>query len=155
MPERIRLARDGVVRSGALQHPMLDTQTRWGITILRAAVASVFVIHGLARTYLGTVGGFGEYLSGQGFPAGTALAWTLTIVEIVGGIALALGLVVRPLTIWFAVQIATGIAMIHGRAGWFVVGHGRNGAEYSVLIIACLIAVALTDTASYKPSLKR
>ena len=28
-------------------------------------------------------------------------------------------------------------------AGWFVVGLGRNGMEYSVLIIACLVAVLL------------
>ena len=128
---------------------------RWGVTMLRAAVASVFIIHGLARTMLGTVGGFGEYLSGSGFPAGAAIAWTVTIVEIVGGIALGLGLLVRPLTLWFGVQIATGIVMIHGPAGWFVVGHGRNGAEYSALIIACLVVVALTDTVSYRPALKR
>ena len=82
------------------------------------------------------------------------LAWTLTIVEIIGGLALALGLAVRPLTLWFGIQIATGIAMIHGRAGWFVVGHGRNGAEYSVLIIACLISVALTDGTSYRLRLR-
>jgi putative oxidoreductase len=129
---------------------MINDQTRWGVTILRAAVASVFVVHGLTRTIRGTVGGFGEYLSGSGFPAGTAIAWTLTLVEIAGGLALCLGLAVRPLTLWFGIQIATGIAMIHGRAGWFVVGAGRNGAEYSVLIIACLVAVALTDRASYK-----
>jgi putative oxidoreductase len=128
---------------------------RWGVTLLRAAVASVFVIHGLARTVLGTVGGFGEYLSGSGFPAGAAIAWTLTIVEIVGVAALGLGLLVRPLTLWFGLQIATGIAMIHGQAGWFVVGHGRNGAEYSALIIACLVAVALTDSISFKLALKR
>jgi putative oxidoreductase len=133
---------------------MLHDPARLGITILRSAVASVFVVHGLARTVLGTVGGFGEYLSGQGFPAGPVLAWTLTIVEIIGGLALALGLAVRPLTLWFGIQIATGIAMIHGRAGWFVVGHGRNGAEYSVLIIACLISVALTDGTSYRLRLR-
>jgi putative oxidoreductase len=129
---------------------MADTGTRWGVTILRAAVASVFVIHGLARSINGTVGGFGEYLSGSGLPAGPAIAWTLTIVEIAGGLALALGLLVRPLALWFGVQIAAGIAMIHGKAGWFVVGAGRNGAEYSVLIIVCLVAVALSDSASYR-----
>jgi putative oxidoreductase len=26
--------------------------------------------------------------------------------------------------------------------GWFVVGLGRNGMEYSVLLIVCLLAVA-------------
>jgi putative oxidoreductase len=124
--------------------------TRAGVTFLRAAVASVFVIHGVTRTFLGTVDDFGGFLSSSGIPAGVAMAWVITVVEIVGGVVLALGLAVRPLALWFGVQIAVGIAMVHGREGWFVVGAGRNGVEYSVLIVACLLVVALTDSVSYK-----
>jgi putative oxidoreductase len=125
-------------------------QARTGITLLRVAAASVFVIHGAARAALGIVDDFGGYLSSSGFPAGTAVAWAITLVEILGGLLLALGLFVRPLVLWFAVQIAAGVVMIHGRVGWFVVGAGRNGAEYSALILACLLAVALTDSLAYK-----
>ncbi len=130
---------------------MPNGQTRLGVTVLRCAVASVFVVHGVTRLVLGTVGDFGGFLTGSGFPAGVVIAWVLTVVEVVGGVALAGGLFVRPLASWFGVEILAGIAMVHGRAGWFVVGAGRNGAEYSALIIACLIVVALTDAASFKP----
>ena len=34
--------------------------------------------------------------------------------------------------------------------GWFVVGAGRNGMEYSVLIVACLAAVFLADRAALR-----
>ena len=34
-----------------------------------------------------------------------------------------------------------GIVLVHAPAGWFVVGLGRNGMEYSVLLIACLLLV--------------
>ncbi len=34
-----------------------------------------------------------------------------------------------------------GIVLVHAPAGWFVVGHGRNGMEYSVLLIAALLCV--------------
>jgi putative oxidoreductase len=128
----------------------MSNRTSWGVTLLRIAVASVFVVHGLTRCANGTVGGFGEYLSASGFPAGTALAWTLTLVEILGGLALAAGVLVLPLCGWFGAQILTGILMIHGRAGWFVVGAGRNGAEYSVLILACLAATALADPIAHR-----
>ena len=37
--------------------------------------------------------------------------------------------------------LTAGIAMVHAREGWFVVGGGRNGVEYSVLLIACLAAL--------------
>jgi putative oxidoreductase len=129
--------------------------TGWGITLLRVAVASVFVIHGAARARLGIVDDFGGFLTASGFPAGVAIAWILTIVEIAGGLALAAGLLVRPLTAWFGAQILTGIAMIHGKVGWFTVGAGRNGAEYSVLILVCLLVVALTDPLSMKPRILR
>jgi putative oxidoreductase len=43
----------------------------------------------------------------------------------------------------FGFVVAAGIAMVHARAGWFVVGAGGNGAEYSVLLIVCLLCVGL------------
>jgi putative oxidoreductase len=133
---------------------MADGRTRLGVTVLRVAVASVFVIHGVARTLLGGVDDFGAFLSGSGLPAGPGIAWTLTLVEIAGGLALAAGLAVRPLALWFGAQIAAGILMVHAKAGWFVVGAGRNGTEYSALILACLLVAALTDAASYRLQLR-
>ena len=43
-----------------------------------------------------------------------------------------------------------GIYFIHGRAGWFVVGAGRNGVEFSVLLILCLIVIAMTRHTSLR-----
>jgi putative oxidoreductase len=40
--------------------------------------------------------------------------------------------------------------LVHGKAGWFTVGAGRNGAEYSALILVTLLVVWLTDAVSYK-----
>jgi putative oxidoreductase len=114
------------------------------LVLLRAGTALVLIIHGVARAWLGIVDDFGVVLSGWGFPVGPALAWTITIVEIVGGTLLAAGFLVRPLCAWFAAQLLMGIYLIHARAGWFVVGAGRNGAEFSVLLLLCLAVVALT-----------
>ena len=108
--------------------------------IVRVAAAATMVIHGVTRLFLG-VPGFGQYLDSQGIPAGPVVAWVLTLVEIGGGLALALGFFARPLALWFAVELAVGIAMVHARDGWFVVGAGRNGAEYSVVLIACFVSV--------------
>jgi putative oxidoreductase len=35
-----------------------------------------------------------------------------------------------------------GILLVHRHDGWFVVGGGRNGVEYSVLLIAVLLLQA-------------
>lgn len=37
-----------------------------------------------------------------------------------------------------------GILLVHAREGWFVVGGGRNGMEYSVLLISSLIALIVS-----------
>ena len=89
------------------------------------------------------MGGFGQFLGSQGLPAGVALAWLLTVVEIAGGILLLAGKFVRPLCAWFILELLGRIVMVHFREGWFVVGGGRNGFEYSVLLIVCFVAVAL------------
>lgn len=114
------------------------------LTLVRAGAAFMLIVHGIARARLGIVDDFGVVLGQWGFPAGLWVAWTITIVEIAGGIALAAGLLVRPLALWFMVQLAAGIYLIHAPAGWFVVGAGRNGAEFSVLLIICLAAAALS-----------
>ncbi len=125
---------------------------RVALAILRAGTAAVMISHGVARSWLGIVDDFGVYLGTQGFPASLALAWTITIVEIVAGSLLAGGLFVRPICAWFALQLLMGIYLIHGRVGWFVVGAGRNGAEFSVFLLLCLAVIAMTAQAPVRRS---
>lgn len=125
------------------------------LTILRVAVATLLFIHGASRVLTGGVAPFGEWLDGQGFPAGLVLAWTITLLELLATPVLAAGRFVVPVAAWFVIQLGVGIAMIHGREGWFVVGGGRNGAEYSVLLITCLLVLILAarqhDTGRAEP----
>lgn len=116
-------------------------RARLALTLIRVLVAAELFVHGSARLYFGPAG-FGEYLAGRGFPLGGAIAWTITVVELLGGLALAAGFFVRPLCAWFAGVLAMGIVLVHAPEGWFVVGAGRNGMEFSVLLIGCLIATA-------------
>jgi putative oxidoreductase len=117
------------------------------LILIRVALAATMFIHGASRISFGTVGGFGEYLSGEGFPLGFYLAWAITLFEIVGSVLLAVGVYAWIIAVIFAAQLTAGVAMVHWKEGWFVVGHGRNGMEFSVLLIVCFLATAL---ASYK-----
>ena len=49
----------------------------------------------------------------------------------------------RPFALLFMAIYAMGIVLVHAPEGWFVVGAGRNGMEYSVLLIGSLTLVAL------------
>jgi putative oxidoreductase len=117
------------------------------LTVIRVLLAAVMFIHGAARISNGTVGGFGEYRGSQGFPLGFYLAWGITIFELVGSVLLAAGFYSWIFALLFAIQLAVGVYMIHSKEGWFVVGSGRNGMEFSFVLIVSLLAIAY---ATYK-----
>lgn len=108
----------------------------------RLLVALLIAIHGWHRLHAGTSPIFGDWLATQGIPLAHAIAWGVTIGEIAGSACLALGLCVRPFALLFMAIYATGIVLVHAPEGWFVVGPGRNGMEYSVLLIGSLALVA-------------
>ncbi|HEU4535334.1 MAG TPA: DoxX family membrane protein [Polyangiaceae bacterium] len=117
-----------------------------GYRLLRVALASVFVVHASVRIGLGIVDDFSGYWQATfGAPPALGLfaSWAVTLVELAGGLLLAAGRFVAPLAAWFSLQLAVGVLTIHARAGWFVVGAGRNGMEYSALIVAGLAALVL------------
>lgn len=113
------------------------------ITLLRVGVAILLFIHGAYRASTGGVAGFGEWLSGLGLPAGVAWAWAVTLIELMGTPLMAAGKFVIPIASYLAFQLVLGIALVHFPEGWFVVGGGRNGMEYSVLLILCLVVIVL------------
>lgn len=116
-----------------------------GIRILRAGVAALLFVHGVYRLVAGGVVGFGGFLDSVGIPFGFQVAALLTFVEIAAAPLLAFGIATRPIVLWFAAELLTGIALVHGREGWFVVGGGRNGVEFSVLLLIALFAIFWSD----------
>jgi putative oxidoreductase len=116
-----------------------------GIVVLRISLAVLLAIHGIYRIWVGGVAPFGEFLDGRGFPGGPVIAWAISIFEIAGGAALALGRFVTPIAIGFIAQLAAGIWLVHASQGWFVVGGGRNGVEYSVSLIAGFLALVVSE----------
>jgi putative oxidoreductase len=111
------------------------------LNVVRLGVAVLLGVHGYARALTHGVDGFGSFLQAKGFPAGVAIAWAITIFEMTGSIALALGRYVRLVAAGFIAILTMGIVLVHGPEGWFVVGGGRNGVEYSLLLITCLLAL--------------
>lgn len=106
--------------------------------LLRVSVALLLGIHGYYRALSGGVPPFGEYLRGVGIPFGVVVAWSITGFEMLGSVLLALGRFVPWVAAGHALILCGGIALVHGRQGWFVVGAGRNGVEYSLLLLLAL-----------------
>lgn len=118
-----------------------EVNERYGFTILRSIMGLIFIAHGVARLYYQSVSDFGGFLNSKGLLIGVAIAWTITIGELISGSLLALGIKVKYCVIFHAIIITTGVFFVHLSNGWFVVGHGSNGIEYSVLILAVLFYI--------------
>lgn len=112
------------------------------LIFLRIVLSVLMFIHGASRIAAGTVDDFGGFLGSIGFPLGFYLAWTITLFELIGSVLLAAGFYTWIIALIFAVHLAVGIALVHYKEGWFVVGGGRNGMEFSVLLIAAFLTIA-------------
>lgn len=114
------------------------------LLILRLYMGITFLLHGAARLYYMSLNDFGAFLNSQGFLIGIFLAWTITVGEIIGGLLLMLGYKIRYVLIFNFIVILAGIILVHLKNGYFVVGHGQGGIEYSLLILAVLIVLYST-----------
>lgn len=124
---------------------MDEEQARCNVRSLvawRVLLALLVTIHGWHRFANGGVPVFGAWLDAQGWPAGPAIAMAVTAIEIIGAPLLALGHCQRALCLLFAAIYGVGLVIVHWPFGWFVVGAGRNGMEYSVLLIASFLILA-------------
>ena len=130
-----------------MRQSLLDNRPLLAHHVLRFTLALVFLSHGVTRVVTDRVTPFGRAFDAWGWPFGIYWAWGVTLWELIGGVLLLLGWKTHLVPLVFVVQMVFGIYLVHLKHGWFVVGHGFNGMEYSVTIIAALLATALTAKA--------
>jgi putative oxidoreductase len=108
--------------------------------LLRAGLAAIFIYHGLDMVQKDGGAGWNPRLSR---PEQLAVAWG----ELLGGIALALGLLTRLAAFGIAVIMAGAIYKVHWAYGFSILAGREEGApggwEYNFLIIVVCVAVML------------
>ncbi len=112
--------------------------------ILRFGVAIIFLSHGLHGILTNNdVNDFGNlFLNTIGFsPFGVLIAWAIVISQIITSILLLLNKYIQISCIINILILIAGIATIHFKEGWYVVGAGRNGMEFSFILIVVLLAI--------------
>ncbi len=115
--------------------------------ILRVTLFIILITHSVPGMFNGGVQSFGQdYLNAIGFaPLGVPLAWAIKLSHVVCAVALLLRRYVRVAAIITIAILVIGIILVHYPEGWFVVGGGRNGMEYNVLLIGVLVYLMLIE----------
>ncbi|WP_411340111.1 DoxX family protein [Sphingopyxis sp. J-6] len=112
------------------------------LELLRITVAILILIHGVYRLAAGLVAPFGAWLDSLGFPFGYGWALAVTLYELAGPALMLARRWTSFAALGHAAILTLGMILVHWPAGWFVVGGGRNGMEYSVLLIVALLGIA-------------
>lgn len=112
--------------------------------ILRFAVAIIILSHSLHGIFTNNdVNNFGNlFLNQIGFaPFGIAIAWAVVLSQVITAILLLLDKYTAIASIINIMILVAGIITVHYKEGWFVVGGGRNGMEFSVVLIFVLLSI--------------
>jgi putative oxidoreductase len=78
-------------------------------------------------------------------PIGLPLAWMIKLSHVACAVLLILNRYIRVAALITIPILVAGIIMIHAAEGWFVVGAGRNGVEFNVLLIGVLLYLAIIN----------
>lgn len=114
--------------------------TTAGLTILRVVAGFLFAAHGWQKytefTIASTQGAFAQ----MGVPMADVVAPVIATLELVGGLALIVGLLSRPVAALLALDMLGALVLVHAQAGVFV---ANNGYELVLILGAAALAVAL------------
>lgn len=131
----------------------IDVPTRWHLFALRITVGAGFFLHGLAKWGRGPEK-FAKLLQFIGTPMPLATAWTVTLFEVFGGLAILAGAYVAIACIPLIGTMLVAMFTIHIHYGFSSVNtiavtaagpvFGPPGYEINVLYIAALIALCVS-----------
>jgi putative oxidoreductase len=126
------------------------TRRTAGYDVLRIAVCLLLSVHGGYRFYEGSLPVLAGILDARGFPFAIVLVWLVNLAETGGTLLLALRILAVPISLILAGIYATGVVLFHWSQGFFVVGPGTAGWEYSALLIVCLLITAAVNLPKVK-----
>jgi putative oxidoreductase len=113
----------------------------WGIALLRVVTGFIFLMHGQQKLFEFGIGGVTGMMTSLGVPAPGLMAVIVSLVELVGGIALILGAFTRFAGVLVAIDVLTALFLVHMPNGFFA---GTNGIELVLILAAAGITLALT-----------
>ena len=122
-----------------------ERNSRLAIALLRVALGSMFVAHGLLKVFVFTLPGTAGFFESLGLPG--FLAYVVAPAEILAGAALLLGYRTRVVAMAM-VPILLGASMVHLGNGWLFTAP-KGGWEYPVYLVVAAIAQSLLGSGAF------
>lgn len=128
--------------SNSLINRLLSTDGGTGALVLRVPVGIIFAAHG-AQKLFGWFGGYGldgtgQFFGSVGLNPGYLMALLAGAAEFFGGLALVVGLFVRPAAAALAFAMLVAIFAVHWSKGFFL---DKGGYEYALALFAASVSL--------------
>lgn len=136
--------------NNSLVHRVLATNNGAGALALRIPVGIIFAAHG-AQKLFGLFGGYGlegtgQFFASLGLNPGYLMALLAGAAEFFGGLALILGIFVRPAAAALAFAMLIAIFAVHIGNGFFM---DKGGYEYALALLAASLSLLFSGAGRF------
>ncbi len=134
----------------ALITRLLNTENSLAGLALRLPIGITFIAHG-AQKLFGAFGGYGlegtgQWMASIGLEPGYLMALMAGSAEFFGGIALLIGLLVRPAAAMLAITMLVAIFSVHIGNGLFM---SNNGYEFGLALLSVTVALVISGAGAF------
>ena len=120
--------------------PATATQMDAALLVVRVLTGIILAAHGWQKVFTSGMAGVADNFAKMGIPLASAAGPFVSMLELVGGIALVMGLFTRPIAFMVAINMLVAALLVHSPNGLT----GRGGMELTLLLAAAAAALTLT-----------
>ncbi|MFR9731051.1 DoxX family protein [Saccharopolyspora sp. MS10] len=131
-----------------MQHHLRDA----ALLLARLVIGVTFVLHAYQKFVLNGIGNVGSGFEQMGIPLPGIAAWFTALVELLGGLALILGVLLPVAGVLLAAIMLGALVTAHLSSGFFATD---GGFEYVLVLAAASLALGFSGSAYTVPGLFR
>jgi putative oxidoreductase len=113
------------------------------LLVARVVLGAVFVAHGSQKLFVIGMDATTGMFTQLGIPSPEIAAWFTALVELIGGAALILGVLMPVFSILLAVVMAGALVFVHAKSGFFA---QTGGYEYVLVLGIAALAVGFSGS---------